>query len=149
MTDLESEKQIVTLAGNLSLFGCFVTTASPFVTGTKVRLRITHRGTKYAAVGSVAYVSRYCARCERRVSGHAAGLRSILNSTTNKFGTMHAPATAIILILKGLAMICGEPSFLLRAECSENCSGVNQMPQELRLCATRSLPGPKSRSTGE
>ena len=27
MTDLESEKQIVTLARNLSLFGCFVATA--------------------------------------------------------------------------------------------------------------------------
>ena len=30
VTDLESEKQIVTLARNLSLFGCFVATAAPF-----------------------------------------------------------------------------------------------------------------------
>jgi hypothetical protein len=47
--DLESEKQIATLARNLSLFGCFEATATPFVTGTKVKLRITHRGATFAA----------------------------------------------------------------------------------------------------
>ena len=57
MTDLESEKQIVTLARNLSLVGCFVATATPFLTGTKVRLRITHRGATFAALGWVAYAS--------------------------------------------------------------------------------------------
>ncbi len=57
VTDLESEKQIATLARNLSLFGCFVATATPFVTGTKVRLRITHRGATFAALGWVAYAS--------------------------------------------------------------------------------------------
>jgi hypothetical protein len=57
VTDLESEKQIATLARNLSLFGCFVATATPFLTGTKVRLRITHRGATFAALGWVAYTS--------------------------------------------------------------------------------------------
>jgi PilZ domain len=57
VTDLESEKQVATLARNLSLFGCFVATATPFVAGTKVRLRITHRGATFAAVGRVAYAS--------------------------------------------------------------------------------------------
>jgi hypothetical protein len=38
VTDLESEKQIATLARNVSLFGCFVATVTPFLTGTKVRL---------------------------------------------------------------------------------------------------------------
>ena len=57
VTDLESEKQIATLARNLSLFGCFVTTTTPFVTGTKVRVRITHRGVTFAARGRVAYAS--------------------------------------------------------------------------------------------
>ena len=57
VTDLESEKQIATLARNLSLVGCFVVTATPFVTGTKVRLRITHRGAIFAAFGCVAYAS--------------------------------------------------------------------------------------------
>jgi hypothetical protein len=57
VTDLESEKEIVTVARNLSLFGCFVATVTPFVTGTKVRLRITHRGATFAAFGCVAYAS--------------------------------------------------------------------------------------------
>jgi hypothetical protein len=57
VTDLESEKQIATSARKLSLFGCFVATATPFVTGTKVRLRITHRGATFAALGRVAYSS--------------------------------------------------------------------------------------------
>ena len=57
VTDLESEKQIATLARNLSLFGCFVATATPFVAGTKVRLRITHRGATFGALGWVAHTS--------------------------------------------------------------------------------------------
>jgi hypothetical protein len=57
VTDLESEKQIATSARNLSLFGYFVATATPFVTGTKVRVRITHQGATFAAFGSVAYTS--------------------------------------------------------------------------------------------
>jgi hypothetical protein len=56
VTDLESEKQIATLARNLSLFGCFVATITPFVTGTKVRVRITHRGATFAALGWVAHI---------------------------------------------------------------------------------------------
>jgi len=57
VTDLESGKQIATLARNLSLLGCFVVTATPFVTATKVRLRIAHRGATFAALGCVAYAS--------------------------------------------------------------------------------------------
>ena len=57
VTDLESEKEIVTVARNLSLFGCFVATATPLVTGTKVRLRITYQGVTFAAFGWVAYAS--------------------------------------------------------------------------------------------
>jgi hypothetical protein len=55
--DLESENQIATLARTLSLVGCFVATATPFLTGTKVRLRITHRGATFAALGWVAYAA--------------------------------------------------------------------------------------------
>jgi hypothetical protein len=55
VTDLQSEKQIATSARNLSLFGCFVATATPFVTGTKVKVRITHRGATFAALGWVAH----------------------------------------------------------------------------------------------
>jgi hypothetical protein len=57
VTDLESEKEIVAVARNLSLFGCFVATVTPFVTETKVRLRITHRGATFAAFGCVAHAS--------------------------------------------------------------------------------------------
>jgi hypothetical protein len=57
VTDLESEKQIVTVVRNVSLFGCFVATATPFVMGTKVSLRITHRGATFAAFGWVADAS--------------------------------------------------------------------------------------------
>ena len=57
VTDLESERQVATLARNLSLFGCFVVTATPFVTGTNVRVRITHRGATFAAFGRVAHAS--------------------------------------------------------------------------------------------
>jgi hypothetical protein len=57
VTDLESGKEIATVTRNLSVFGCFVATVIPFVTGTKVRLRITHRGATFAAFGWVAYAS--------------------------------------------------------------------------------------------
>jgi hypothetical protein len=57
VTDLESEKEIVTVARNISLLGCFVATVTPFVTGTKVRLRITHRGATFTAFGWVAYAA--------------------------------------------------------------------------------------------
>jgi hypothetical protein len=57
VTDLESEKELVTVARNLSLFGCFVATATPFRTGTKIRLRITHRGATFSAFGWVAHAS--------------------------------------------------------------------------------------------
>ena len=54
---LETGKQIVTVARNFSLLGCFVATVTPFVTGRKVRLRITHGGATFAALGRVAYAS--------------------------------------------------------------------------------------------
>jgi hypothetical protein len=57
VTDLESGKEIVTVARNLSVFGSFVATVTPFLTGTKVRLRITHRGATFAGFGCVAFAS--------------------------------------------------------------------------------------------
>jgi hypothetical protein len=57
VTDLESGKEIVTVARNLSVFGCFVATVTPFLTGAKVSLRITHRGAIFAAFGCVTYAS--------------------------------------------------------------------------------------------
>ncbi len=40
---------------DLSMFGCFVETTTPFPTGAKVRLRILHGGTNFTGQGTVIY----------------------------------------------------------------------------------------------
>lgn len=47
--------QIAARTEDLSLLGCFVETTTPFVNGTKVRLRISHGGTIFEAEGTVIY----------------------------------------------------------------------------------------------
>jgi hypothetical protein len=54
-TDLESGVELTGDTGDLSLFGCFMSTLTPFPHGTKLRLRIAHGGTRFAALGRVAY----------------------------------------------------------------------------------------------
>lgn len=41
---------------DLSLFGCHVATQRPWLAGTKIRIRISHNGSSFAAVGTVAHV---------------------------------------------------------------------------------------------
>jgi hypothetical protein len=55
LTDLESEKHLAAHIKDLNLLGCFVETVTPFPEGTKVRLRISHAGTNFMAIGKVAY----------------------------------------------------------------------------------------------
>lgn len=55
LTDLESEKHLPAHIKDLNLLGCFVETVTPFTEGTKVRLRISHAGTNFMAIGKVAY----------------------------------------------------------------------------------------------
>lgn len=55
VVDVESEKQVTAITGDLSIFGCFIETATPFPRGTKVRLRINHHGSTFAAIGQVSY----------------------------------------------------------------------------------------------
>jgi hypothetical protein len=55
LTDLESEKHLAAHIKDLNLLGCFVETVAPFPEGTKVRLRISHAGTHFMAIGKVAY----------------------------------------------------------------------------------------------
>jgi hypothetical protein len=55
LTDLQSEKHLVAHTKDLTLFGCFVETASPFAESTKVRLKISHAGVTFMAIGKVAY----------------------------------------------------------------------------------------------
>jgi PilZ domain len=56
LTDVDSEAAIRGQITDLSLFGCHVNTPSPWPTGTKIRLRIAHRGAVFAALGYVANV---------------------------------------------------------------------------------------------
>lgn len=55
VTDIQSEKRLGGHTTNISLFGCFVSSANPFPEGTKVRLRISHGGTSFAALGKVVF----------------------------------------------------------------------------------------------
>ena len=54
VVDLDSERQLIARTANLSTFGCFIETGIPFSRGTRVRMRITHRGATFVAVGQVA-----------------------------------------------------------------------------------------------
>ena len=54
LTDV-SETHLTARTKDLSLFGCFVQTATPFPEGTKVILRISHGGSNFFAQGRVAH----------------------------------------------------------------------------------------------
>ena len=58
LVDMESESEIREQTTDLSLFGCQVSAQKPLLAGTKVRLRIIHRGAIFAALGQVANVRR-------------------------------------------------------------------------------------------
>ncbi len=53
LTDLQSETQAKEQTSDLSLFGCHVDTQKPLTQGTKVRLKILHRGEHFGALGRV------------------------------------------------------------------------------------------------
>ncbi|HZP32594.1 MAG TPA: PilZ domain-containing protein [Candidatus Acidoferrales bacterium] len=55
VVDVESEKQITAVTGDLSVFGCFIETGTPFPRGTKVRVKINHRGATFVAPGVVSF----------------------------------------------------------------------------------------------
>ncbi|MFZ0335678.1 MAG: PilZ domain-containing protein [Candidatus Acidiferrales bacterium] len=55
LTDVQSERHLTARTTNLSLFGCYVHTSSPFPEGTKVSLRISHGGASVATFGKVVY----------------------------------------------------------------------------------------------
>ena len=55
LTDLR-ERLVTARTTNLSLFGCYVSTTSPFPEGTKVTLRITHDGASFMAWGKVLHL---------------------------------------------------------------------------------------------
>lgn len=55
VTALDSEAEVAAHIEDLSVFGCFVETTTPFVAGAKVSIRISHAGTAFVAQGRVAY----------------------------------------------------------------------------------------------
>jgi hypothetical protein len=55
LTDLQSDNQMKEQTSDLSLFGCRVNTPKPWPAGTKVSIRLTHRGAIFGAYGKVAY----------------------------------------------------------------------------------------------
>lgn len=58
VTCIDTGKQIAAHTEDLTLFGCFVETTTPFAAGTKVVLRITHGGKIVVAQGKVAHSRR-------------------------------------------------------------------------------------------
>jgi hypothetical protein len=55
MVDVESGMQIVSLTSNLSLYGCYVKTTTPFRAGTSIKVTITHGDTSFTSLGKVAF----------------------------------------------------------------------------------------------
>lgn len=51
--DIDQPGELVTVTRDLSLSGCFAKTTTPFPKGTRVRVRITHSGADFAALGNV------------------------------------------------------------------------------------------------
>jgi hypothetical protein len=58
MTSIDTGDQIAAHTENLNILGCFVETATPFIEGTNVALRISHDRTIVVAQGKVAYSRR-------------------------------------------------------------------------------------------
>jgi hypothetical protein len=53
VVDLNSREDMIVVTRDLSLAACFVKTRYPFHAGTEVRVRITHSGSDFAAIGTV------------------------------------------------------------------------------------------------
>jgi hypothetical protein len=58
LVEMESENEIREQTTNLSAFGCQLNAQKPLPAGTKVRLRIIHRGAIFAALGQIVNVRR-------------------------------------------------------------------------------------------
>jgi hypothetical protein len=51
--DLDQSRELVSITRDLSSSGVFVKTTTPFATGTRLRVRITHSGAEFSAMGNV------------------------------------------------------------------------------------------------
>ena len=52
---MQSETEITVRTSDLCLFGCHVNTLKPLPPGTRVRIKIVHRGCNFQALGEVVY----------------------------------------------------------------------------------------------
>jgi PilZ domain len=57
LIDLQSQIRLQEQITDLSLYGCGITAAKPFSAGTRVQVRITYNGSKFVAIGRVAYAN--------------------------------------------------------------------------------------------
>jgi hypothetical protein len=55
--DLQSEVQVQGRVTDLSLYGCGVAASKSFPAGTKLRIRVHHKGRAFSVVGKVAYAT--------------------------------------------------------------------------------------------
>lgn len=53
VTDIDKPHELVSVTRDLSMSGCFVKTTTPMPQGTRVRVRITHSGEDFTAIGIV------------------------------------------------------------------------------------------------
>jgi len=51
--DTDQSHELISVTRDLSVSGCFVKTTTPFSEGTRVRVRITHSGGEFMAIGNV------------------------------------------------------------------------------------------------
>lgn len=58
LVEMKSETEIREQTTDLSVFGCHVSAEKPLPTGSKVRLRILHRGAIFAGLGRIANVGK-------------------------------------------------------------------------------------------
>ncbi len=58
LVEMESETETREQTNNLSVFGCQVSAQKPLAAGTRVRLRILHRGAIFAALGHIVNVRK-------------------------------------------------------------------------------------------
>jgi hypothetical protein len=51
--DINQSRELISVSLDLSASGCFVKTTTPFPTGTRVRVQVTHSGEVFTALGGV------------------------------------------------------------------------------------------------
>ena len=56
VTEISSDTKLIAKTGDLSIGGCFLDMLNPSPRGTEIRVRISHAGATFTAIGRVAFV---------------------------------------------------------------------------------------------